>query len=94
MTDDQKALIDAEEVRQLLDNRHLKRAFQKVAEHLETGALACDPDNRDQAQRIIIAKQILAGVKREFERAIEDGEVAQVRIREIEKRSKFAVFSR
>lgn len=89
MNEDQIAMLDAEEVKQLLDNKHLKRAFLKLSEHLEHGALSCDPDNKEQTQRVIIAKQLLASLKREFERVIENGEVAQIRIRELEKQRKW-----
>jgi hypothetical protein len=80
--------IRAAEAAQLLDNRHLKDAFASVAETLEQQALACDPDNKDMAQRIIIAKKLLAGVKTAIERTVIDGEFARHEIEGIEQRSK------
>jgi hypothetical protein len=78
--------IRAAEAAQLLDNRHFKEAFASVAEQLEQQALACDPDNKDMAQRIIIAKKLLASVKSAIERTVVDGEFAKHEIEGIEKR--------
>lgn len=85
MTDDQIALLDAEEIKQLLGNKHLKNAFTAVAEYLEQEAIACDPDHKERAQRIILCKQVLWKIKRELERKVEEGEVGRIRIEEAEK---------
>jgi hypothetical protein len=82
--------IRAAEAAQLLDNRHFREAFASVAEQLEQQALACDPDNKDMAQRIIIAKKLLASVKSAIERTVVDGEFAKHEIAGIQKRSKIA----
>lgn len=78
----------------LLDNRLLKEAFEKVGEHLEAKAMACDPNDEKRAANIITAKQILKGIKREIERVIEDGEVAEIRIDEMEPKKKGFKFLR
>jgi hypothetical protein len=74
------------DARALLDNKLFKEAFSKVADHLEAQTMGCDPDNKDKAARIIIAKQLLQGIKREIERVVEDGEVAEIHLSEIETR--------
>lgn len=57
-------------------------------------ALTCEPDDAAKAQRIIITQQLLAAVKREVSRIVEDGKVAEIQLAEIEKRKKFSVFRR
>lgn len=93
MTPEHKA-FRAEDARQLLDNQLLQEAFSALSDYLNAQALGCDPDNKDRAQRIIISKQLLAGIRREIYRHIEDGEIAQMRLAEIEGRKKFALFRR
>lgn len=78
--------IRGEDAKSLLNNRLLRDAFKAVADHLEAQALACDPDNKDKATRIVIGKQILAGIEREITRVIEDGEIAQIQLAEIERK--------
>lgn len=82
----EQAIIRGAQARDLLDNPLLKEAFAAIERHLDQQALSCDPDNKDQAQRIIIARQIAAGIKRELVRVIEDGSIAQVRLNEITKK--------
>lgn len=84
----------AADARGLLDNKLFKDAFSAVSDYLEAKALTCDPDNKDAAQRVILSKQILAAIKREIHRHIEDGVVAEIRIAELEKRKKLAFFRR
>lgn len=83
----------AQEALHVLDSRAYKQAFQRLDEHLEAKALSCDPDNKDQAQRVVLAKQILSGIKRELDRMITDGQVAEIQLNELEKRRK-SVFRR
>jgi hypothetical protein len=72
------------DAQQLLDNALLKGAFSALADYLETQALTCSPDDPSKAQRIVISKQLLAGLKREIYRYVEDGMVAEMQ--EIEMR--------
>ena len=83
-----------EEAKQLLANKHFKEAFTAVAEYLEQGALSCDPDNKETAQRVVISMQLMKAIKRELERVVEDGEFAKVEIRELEKRKGLLRFVR
>lgn len=87
-------IFRATDARQLLENPLFVEAFAAVANHLNLAALSCDPDNSVKAQRIIISQQLLAAVKREITRIVQDGEVAQVQIAELEKKRGLAIFRR
>lgn len=76
----------AQDAQALLDNPILKDAFKAMGEYLESKALSCDPDNKEITQRVVIAKQVLAGIKREIERLVDDGTVADIQMAEIEQR--------
>lgn len=91
LEDDKFRAADAQA---LLSNKLFKDAFAAVSEYLEAQALACEPDNKDRAQRVILSKQILAAVKREIQRHVENGVVADIRIAELEKRKAFRLFQR
>jgi hypothetical protein len=84
----------AADAKQLLENNLFKNAFSAVDGYLNDVALSCDPDNKEKAQRIIISKQLLAAVKREIERVVEDGDIAEIRIAELEKKNKLLRFIR
>lgn len=86
--------IAGEDAKQLLNNKLLKDAFRLVGEYIDQKALSCDPDNKDIAQRIILSKQILMGIKREIERLVETGMIAEVQLSELEKKRRFFVFQR
>ena len=73
----------------VLRNPVVKMAFQRLGEYLDTQILACKPDDKDQAQRVVLAKQIMIGLKREFERLVEEGEVAEIRLNELEQKNRF-----
>lgn len=76
----------ATDAKQLLENQLFIEAFEAVAGHLDMAALTCDPDNPAKAQRIIISQQLLAAVKREITRIVQDGNVAEIQLAEIENR--------
>ena len=76
----------ATDARQLLENPLFVEAFDAVEKHLNMAALSCDPDNKEKAQRIVISQQLLAGVKREIQRIVTDGTVAQVQMNELEQK--------
>lgn len=84
----------AADAKALLENKLLQDAFRQVGEYLDSQALSCDPDNASKAQRIVIAKQILYGIKREIERVVEDGIVANMQINEIEQKRRMFSFRR
>lgn len=84
----------AEDAKAVLDNPIFKSAFSAVADYVEAKALACDPDNKEMAQRVILSKQILAAIKREIQRVIDNGAIAEIRIAELEKRRLPKLFRR
>ena len=84
----------ATDARQLLENPLFTGAFEAVAGHLQSAALSCDPSDAQKAQRIIISQQLLAAVKREISRVVEDGAIAQVQMHELETKRSFALFRR
>lgn len=77
--------IRGNDARQLLDNQLLKDAFAAVGQYVDDQALSCAPDDAARAQRIVISKQLLAAIKREMVRVIEDGDIAEVQIDMLEK---------
>lgn len=82
--------IRATDAKHLLENPLFVEAWDAVANHLQMAAMSCEPDNQVKAQRIIISIQLLAAVKREVTRIVQDGMVADVQMRELEtKRSIF-----
>ena len=94
MTDLEDARIRAADAQQLLQNPLFKAAFEAVDDYIDQQTLGCEADNKDRAQRIVLSKQILAAVKREIQRHIENGKVADIRIAELEKRKAFRLFQR
>ena len=83
-------IIRAADAKHLLENPLFVEAWDAVANHLQMAAMSCEPDNAIKAQRVIISIQLLAAVKREVTRIVQDGMVADVQMRELEtKRSIF-----
>ncbi len=76
----------ATDAKQLLENKLFVEAFDAVERHLSMAALTCDPDNATKAQRVVISQQLLAAVKREITRIVEDGKVAEIQMAELERR--------
>lgn len=76
----------AADAKQLLENPMLIEAFQSLENALSSAALSCEPDNKDKAQRIVISHQLLAGIKRELTRIVQDGAIADVQLSEIEQK--------
>ena len=86
--------IRATEARQLLETPMFIEAWEAVENHLKMQALTCDADNAQKALRIVISLQLLAGVKREIQRIVNDGVVAEVQLSELDQKKKFSVFRR
>jgi hypothetical protein len=84
-TPEQRRIIGAE-AKQALQDRHWNEALKAVESYLVDGLKHCDPDNKDKCQRITISMQLLEAIKRELIRKIEDGEMATIELRELEKR--------
>lgn len=87
-------IFRATDARQLLENKLFIEAFAAVAGHLNMAALSCEPDNAVKAQRIVISQQLLAAIKREITRVVNDGEVARVQMNEIEQKKRLTLFRR
>jgi hypothetical protein len=79
-------LFRATDAKQLLENKLFVEAWDAVENHLHMAALTCDPDNAEKARRIVISQQLLAAVKREIQRVVNDGAVAEVQISELEQK--------
>lgn len=90
----EEATFRAEDARQLLDNKMLQEAFSAVADYIDQQALSCEPDNKERAQRIVLSKQLLAGIKREIYRHVEYGQVANIQLAQLEKKKIFTAFRR
>lgn len=87
------ARIKGNDAQALLNNSLLRAAFDAVDAKLESYILTCDPDDKDRAQRVVLGKQIFKGIRREIERIVEDGQVADFQISELEKQKK-SIFKR
>lgn len=81
--------IRAKDAKHLLDHPLFVEAFGAVEHHIDAMALACDPDDAEKARRIVISKQLLAAVKREITRVVNDGTVADVQLSELEQKRKW-----
>ena len=90
----EQARFTAEDAKQLLDNKMLREAFDAVSGYIDQQALSCEPDNKDRAQRIVLSKQLLAGIRREIYRHVENGQVANIQIAELEKKKRLFPFMR
>ncbi len=86
--------IRAADAKQLLEHPMFVEAWDAVEKHLNMQALTCDSDNAQKALRIVISQQLLAGVKREIQRIVTDGIVAEVQLSELEQKRRFSVFKR
>jgi hypothetical protein len=96
LTPDQRRIY-ANEARQVLENKHFLEAFGAVESYLEAQAQSCDVDSKhgkDKAARIIVGKQLLIAVRRELERKLNDGYMAEVELVEIERSKKRLRFVR
>ena len=86
--------IRATDARHLLEHPMFIEAWDAVEKNLSMQAMTCDSDNAQKALRIVISQQLLAGVKREITRIVQDGVVAEVQLNELEQKRKFALFRR
>lgn len=76
--------IQGAEAKEFLNSRTYKKIMQALKNNVDSQSLIANPDNKEHCQRIIIARQILAGIEREIESIIQYGEVAEIEIKEIE----------
>jgi hypothetical protein len=95
-TPDQRR-IRANEARQVLENRHFVAAWDAISSGLESRALACDTYSdagQREAARILAAKQLLHGLRREFVRKLDDGYMAELELDELARKRKLLRFER
>ena len=92
MSEIEQEMIDGNDASFILNSRVFKDAVNRMHDHLESRALSCDTDNKDLAHRIIVSKQLLAGIVRELQSIIELGEIHQMKLNEMEPKKR--IFSR
>lgn len=90
---DREKKFRAEDAKHLLSNPLFIAAFKGVEDYLESRLQMCDASDKDAAQKVVVAKQLLSSVRREIERVIDDGVIADIRIAELEKK-RFLQFRR
>lgn len=90
---DREKKFRAEDAKHLLSNPLFIAAFKGVEDYLESRLQMCDASDRDATQKAVISKQLLASIKREIERVIDDGVIADIRMAELEKK-RFLQFRR
>lgn len=81
--------LRAREARAVLDNPVVKDVFKAIETSIDNSISACNPDDQDQAQRCVIAKQIYLSIQREFIRIIQTGNLEKVKIASLEKKRLF-----
>jgi hypothetical protein len=90
--------IRGSEAAQLLENKHYREAFDSLNAALDSSILGCNLYAKDAdaaAVRLVMAKQMLLGVKRELERKVVDGIMADDQLsRELAAQERVRVFRR
>lgn len=77
--------LNGDKAEQVLSNPAYIKAWEQMTAHLDNAILNCKTVNAADAADIVRCKQLMVGLRREFERLIESGEVAKIRIKEIER---------
>lgn len=84
----------ANDANAVLNNHAFKLAKTALEKHLESKLLTTDPNDGVACTKVVQAKQILKGLIRELEMLVENGQVEQIRLDEIESKSKVKLFRR
>lgn len=66
--------LRGQDAQSVLQNPAFKMAVDKIDAYLEGKMQSCKPDDKDQAQALIIAKQMHHRLTRELELLIQNGE--------------------
>lgn len=90
----QEAVIRANDAKALLENPLLKDAFSAVYDYLRAKAESCDPDNKDRAQAVVLSMKLLAQIRAEIERHVQNGVVAEIQIAQLERKKFPSIFKR
>ncbi len=88
------AKFRANDAKALLENPLFKEAFGAVEQYLQTKLITCDASDKEAAQKAVLSVQLLHAVKREIERVVENGLIADIRISELERKKFSAIFRR
>lgn len=72
----------------MLSNPAYHWALEKIGNSLEGQLKSCRPDDKEMAQRVVLAKQIFYGIQREIEKLLDNPEHKPI-IREVKKKSVF-----
>lgn len=91
---DLETRIRAEDAKHLLANPIFIEAFSGVEKYLDDRLLMCDAADKEAAQRVVISKQLLASLRREIERVVQDGDVATIRMAQLERKTLLSRFQR
>jgi hypothetical protein len=89
--------IKAHEARNVLENKHFREAWDALNAGLEARALSCDvygDKGQAEAARILAAKQLLHGLRREFLRKMDDGYMAEIELDELARKRRLQRFER
>lgn len=84
-----------EDAQKLRDNPFFREMFQNVKDMLRDKRLSCNTAKHpDEAADILRCEQLLEGLEREITMAVKRGNMARMRIKEIEKTPVQRVFRR
>lgn len=83
----EKSIIDGEKAKHIMSDFAAIGVFDRMREYLDKQELGCDPDNKEKAQRIIISRQLLAGIEREIQKIVNNGKTAKISLEQIRKSS-------
>jgi len=81
--------IRAKDAAALLANPVFRGAMEAMNTMLDRNISNVNPDNQDQCVRVVIAKQLMAGIERQINNYIENGKVADLIELEAERIKKF-----
>jgi len=90
-----EAINKANEARSIIDGAIFSGAKEAMKTYIEKLEESADPSNKDLCQRLIITRQLLKGFIREFESAMANGKVEQMKeLERANKKERVAVFRR
>lgn len=81
--------IRANDAKALLANPVFQGFMESMNTMLDRNINNVNPDNQDQCVRVVIAKQLMAGIERQVNNYIENGKVADIIELEAERVKKF-----
>ena len=89
MTPDEERIL-AQDAEGVLNNGAFKLALKKINDSLNRREMACNTSKEPEvAADIIRCKQLMAGIERELRNIINNGEVAKIKLVELDKKRLF-----